>query len=135
MKSKHFSTRRLVMITDIQTHGFELTDSIRQYTERRIRYGVSFACDDILRVSVKLSDINGPRGGEDKRCHIVITMPHMPSVVIEDTESNLYVAIDRAVERASRAVTRQLDKKQKHAHININKLYTEGTHEHYSSGM
>jgi len=123
------------MITDIQTHGFTLTDSIREYTVRRIHYGVSFAKSDILRVSVKLSDINGPRGGEDKRCQMIITMPHMPSVVIEDVESNLYVAIDRAVDRASRALTRQLDKKQKHDHTNINKLVNEASNEHFKSGM
>ncbi|MGZ8270960.1 MAG: HPF/RaiA family ribosome-associated protein [Methylophilus sp.] len=110
------------MQLDIQAHGFTLTESIREYTERRIRYGISFADDDIQRITVALSDINGPRGGEDKRCHILITMPHMPSVIIEDTESNLYVAIDRAVERASRVVTRQLDKKHHYNHVDINQL-------------
>ncbi|MFA6040648.1 MAG: HPF/RaiA family ribosome-associated protein [Methylophilus sp.] len=110
------------MQTDIKTQGFTLTESIRQYTERRLQYGVSFANDNIQRVTVNLSDINGPRGGEDKRCQILITMPHMPSVVIEDTESNLYVAIDRAVERASRALTRQLGKKNSFSHEGISKF-------------
>lgn len=110
------------MQTDIKTQGFTLTESIRQYTERRLQYGVSFANDNIQRVTVNLSDINGPRGGEDKRCQILITMPHMPSVMIEDTESNLYVAIDRAVERASRALTRQLGKKNSFSHEGISKF-------------
>ena len=102
------------MQTTIQSHGFTLTDSINHYTERRLRYAVSFASEYIQKVSVMLSDINGPRGGEDKRCHLVVTLAGMSSVVIEDTESNLYVAIDRAVARAGRAVARHLGRKHEH---------------------
>ena len=40
-------------------------------------------------VSVRLSDENGPRGGEDKRCRIQITFPGAPSVVIDDTEMEI----------------------------------------------
>jgi ribosome-associated translation inhibitor RaiA len=57
---------------------------------------------------VRLCDINGPRGGEDKCCRIQIIMPHLPDVVIEDTMANLYCAIDRASDRAGRTVGRRL---------------------------
>ena len=62
----------------------------------------------IQRVTVRLSDINGPRGGEDKRCHIALRLKGLPRLVIEDTEADLYVAIDRAAERAGRTVQRRL---------------------------
>lgn len=100
------------MQTTIQSRGFVLTEAIRGYTERRLRYAVSFAGENIRRITVHLSDINGPRGGEDKCCHLVLTLKGMPSVVIEDIESNLYTAIDRAVERASRSVARLLNRRQ-----------------------
>lgn len=102
------------MKTTIQTRGFELTESIKLYTERRLAFAVSFASQMIQRVNVRLSDINGPRGGNDKKCQVVFTLQGLPNVVIEDTESNFYVAIDRAVERASRALARVLERK--HAH-------------------
>jgi putative sigma-54 modulation protein len=103
--------KEMMMQTDIQSRGFTLTDAIQNYTVRRLRYAVSFASEYIQRVTVRLSDINGPRGGADKRCHLVVTLENMPSVVIEDTESDLYVAIDRATERASRSVARHLERK------------------------
>lgn len=102
------------MQTNIQSRGFTLTEAIHDYTELRLRYAVSFASGYIQKVTVMLSDINGPRGGEDKRCQLVLTLEGMPSVVIEDTESNLYVAIDRATERAGRIVARHLERKHEH---------------------
>lgn len=102
------------MQTHIQSRGFSLTQALREYTQRRLLYAVSFARDHIRKVTVRLSDINGPRGGTDKRCQLVVTLENMPSVVIEDTESNLYTAIDRAVERAGRTVSRVMARKHSH---------------------
>jgi ribosomal subunit interface protein len=104
----------IVMQTHIQSRGFNLTEALREYTLRRLRYAVSFASDRIRRVTVQLSDINGPRGGADKRCQLVVTMEKLPSVIIEDTENDLYAAIDRATERAARSVARNLERKQVH---------------------
>lgn len=99
------------MQTTIQSKGFILTKALRDYTDKRLAYAISFASDYIQRITVRLSDINGPKGGEDKRCQLVLKLEGMPSVVIEDTESDLYMAIDRAVERASRSVARLLKRK------------------------
>jgi len=49
-----------------------------------------------------------PRGGIDKRCCIQVTLKGPAAVVIEDTESSLYHAIDRAADRAGRSVMRRL---------------------------
>ncbi len=102
------------MKTDIQARGFNLTKAIRAYTERRIFFAVSFAQHYVQHITVRLSDINGPRGGQDKRCQLVLKLNGAPSLVIEDTEDNLYAAIDRAVRRASQSVARNLGRKQDH---------------------
>ena len=100
------------MHVHIQARGFPLTDSLREHTERRLRFALGWADDCLRQVSVRLSDENGPRGGEDKRCRIQITFPGAPSVVIEDTETDLYVAIDRAADRAGRSVARWLERQR-----------------------
>ncbi len=104
------------MRIDIQTNGFELTDGLREHTERRLQYALSWASDDLRKVVVRLSDINGPRGGNDKRCHIQIPFSSGSDVVIEDTESDLYVAIDRAADRTERAVARRMERMREHRH-------------------
>lgn len=96
------------MQIDIQSQGFTLTEGLRDYVMKRLAYGLNHGDEAITRVSVRLSDINGPRGGEDKRCFIEVRLKTAPAVVIEDTEADLYVAIDRAAERAGRTLARRL---------------------------
>jgi len=96
------------MQIDIQARNFPLTDALRSHTERRLGFALSARDDHIQRVIVRLSDINGPRGGADKCCHIQVALAHLQDVVIEDTEADLYTAIDRAADRAGRTVGRRL---------------------------
>ncbi len=96
------------MQIDIQARNFSLTNALRSHTERRLRFALTCCEDHIQRVVIRLSDINGPRGGVDKHCHLQVVLAGLPDVVIEDTEADLYVAIDRATGRAGRTVGRRL---------------------------
>jgi ribosomal subunit interface protein len=98
------------MLINIQTQGLELTEAIRDYTQKRLAYALSHGQQQIQRVQVRLIDVNGPRGGVDKRCQVDVRLKGLSSVVIEDIESDLYVAIDRAAERVGRTLARRLDK-------------------------
>ncbi len=96
------------MQMEIQARDFPLTKALGSYIKRRINFVISSRYDQIQRIIVRLSDINGPRGGIDKRCQIQISLPRLADIVVEDTESDLYVAIDRATDRAGRTVNRRL---------------------------
>ena len=98
------------MQIDIQSRGFSLTDSLISYAQRRLLFAMSYCSGHVNRAVIRLSDINGPRGGADKRCHIQIVLAGIPDVVVEDTEVDLYAAIDRAIERARRSVFRRVDR-------------------------
>jgi ribosomal subunit interface protein len=100
------------MQIDIQSRGFSLTEALLKYSKQRLLFSMSYFSDYINRVVVRLSDINGPRGGTDKRCHIQLMISGLPDIVIEDTEVDLYAAIDRAMGRAKRTVARRLDRQQ-----------------------
>ncbi len=92
----------------IRSHGFTLTPAIRDYTERRLRFALSHAAGRVTAITVVLSDINGPRGGRDKCCRVRISVKDQQVMVIDDIQDNLYVAIDRAADRAARTVSRRL---------------------------
>lgn len=104
------------MHLDIQTNGFSLTDSIRDYTKLRMRFALHRNDKFITRVQVRLADINGPRGGIDKRCQIDLSLAGQNDIVIEDIETNLYVAIDRAADRCARALARKLERARERPH-------------------
>lgn len=103
------------MKIDIHSRGFTLTNAQRDYLTKRLAYGLTSCDATIGRVIVRLSDINGPRGGEDKRCHIEVRLRGMPDVVIGDTETELHMAIDRATERAGRSLVRRLERRREFA--------------------
>ena len=98
----------------IQSNGLVLTESLRAYVYRRLETSLGWALT--RKLAVWLSDINGPRGGRDKRCKIQISLDNGKTVVIEDTEDDMYVAIDRAAERADRALARQLSRSRAFTH-------------------
>ena len=88
------------MHIDIQARDFALTKALRLHIEKRLSFALSTRYDHIKRIMVRLSDINGPRGGNDKRCQLHVVLPGQQDVVIEDTQPDLYMAIDRAADRA-----------------------------------
>ena len=100
------------MQIDIQARDFSLTEALRSHAERRLRFALTCCDDHIQRIVMRLSDINGPRGGVDKCCHLRVMLDGLPDVVIEDIEADLYVSIDRATDRAGRTLVRKIDRQQ-----------------------
>lgn len=106
----------------IRTQGFELTDGIRDHINHHLQFAFDWASHEVGKIFVRLYDINGPRGGKDKRCHVRIPLPRNREVVVEDTAADLYVAIDRAIDRASRTLNRRLSRQREFAPIPLIEL-------------
>lgn len=107
------------MRIEIQANGFVLTEALKTYTEQRMAMALGWAGERMRKLAVSLSDINGPRGGIDKRCKVQVQLGRGQEVVIEDTEANLYVAIDRAANRAERAVVRRIERLRNFSHTRL----------------
>ena len=74
---------------------------------KRLEFALGRFADRVRSLTVRLTDVNGPRGGPDKRCLIAVRLTRPGRViVIEDVDADHNVAISRAAERTSRAVSR-----------------------------
>jgi putative sigma-54 modulation protein len=100
------------MQLEIVSPDFPVTDAIRDCVQNKIQKALIHFEDRLGRVHVGLSDVNGPRRGEDKRCRIDCNIQSLCRLSVEDTETDLYAAIDQAAERMGRAVERQLLKRR-----------------------
>jgi ribosome-associated translation inhibitor RaiA len=83
---------------------------MQAYVEERLRSALLRCSERIYRIRVTLGDVNGPRGGDDKRCQIHVDLGRLPGVVAENKDADLYAAISRSTLRAARAVKRRLSR-------------------------
>ena len=98
------------MNIDIKTLGFGLTSGLRDHVADRLRASLGRFAARVRQVTARLSDLNGPRGGLDKRCQLMLHVDGAVPIVVRDTEQDLYVAVDRAAERARRTLARQVQR-------------------------
>lgn len=98
------------MNIDIKTLGFGLTRGLREHVIHRLATGLGRFEARLRQVVVRLSDLNGPRGGVDKHCQLLVRIDGASPIVVRDTEEDLYVAVDRAAERAGRTLARQVQR-------------------------
>jgi len=63
-------------------------------------------------VILRMDDVNGPRGGADKRCQIVARIAPWGDFRVEGLDGDLYGAIDRAADRLDRAVAREIERRR-----------------------
>lgn len=91
---------------EIRSKANDVGHDITSFIERR----VSFALDrfrDPRRVVVSLEDLNGPKGGPDKHCQVIAEFG-FGSVVVEEVQSDWYVAIAGAMHRVAQKLARTL---------------------------
>lgn len=96
------------MNISIQCRGFSLTEALDSHVQQRLAFTLARAAGRLRRIDVRLSDINGPRGGVDKRCMIEAHLAGRTVVVVEEVQADMYAAIDRAADRVGRTVLRRL---------------------------
>jgi putative sigma-54 modulation protein len=100
------------MQIEIRTRGIEMTSALRQQIERRILFALDRFGAEVTSVLVRLDDINGPRGGVDKRCHIVVVGARIGALTVDEVDADVHMAVERALERAARTVRRTLERLQ-----------------------
>lgn len=98
------------MKIEVRFRALETSDSLREYVARRIHFQLSRFNGEVSWVLVRISDLNGPKGGADKRCQVTVRGPALGPVTIEDVSADAYSAADMAIERAARAVGRDIER-------------------------
>lgn len=92
----------------------------RDFVERRLMFALSRFSDKIDRIDVVISDDNGPRGGVDKTCSVLVKLRRLAAIRVSNTDADVESSVARAVERAGRAVTRAVERSQ---HIDRRRPY------------
>jgi ribosome-associated translation inhibitor RaiA len=79
----------------------------------RIRASLSKFGRKIKSVQLSTDDVNGPRGGIDKQCRILVKLNRLGDVVTTVDDESLSRAISAAIKTAERSVNRKVQRASK----------------------
>jgi hypothetical protein len=85
---------------------------MRELAVRRARFVMRRLGWLVPRARVQLSDVNGPRGGVDKRCQLELKTEGSGTVVITALARDCRSALDSALGRAAQLVMRNWRRRQ-----------------------
>ena len=92
--------------------GVRLDDQDRAYIRRRLGEKLGKYASSIERVTVRVRDVNGPRGGIDLLCRVKVVLSGLPSVVVEQQSALHKPALTRALTGVERAVRQTVQRRR-----------------------
>jgi putative sigma-54 modulation protein len=97
----------------IRLISLETSTTLSQFIEGTVRQRFARLSHEIDEVCVRVSDVNGPRGGLDKQCQVTVRGRAVASFHVEELGENSYASVDLAVTRAAHAVKRGLQRSRR----------------------
>lgn len=88
---------------------------LRELARLRLRAALQRLSSRVPRVTVQLSDVNGPRGGMDKCCQLTLHTAGAGSVIVQSVAGDWRTAFDDALARAQRLLARLLHRMPRRA--------------------
>jgi hypothetical protein len=88
---------------------------MREVAVRRLRFVMRRLSWLVPRATLHLSDVNGPRGGIDKRCQLELKTEHAGTVVVTSMAHDWRCAIEAALGRAAQVLVRSVQRGNRNA--------------------
>lgn len=110
------------MTITIRAQHFELSQALHDFALSKMEAALTRFGDDVLSADVFFSDINGPKGGPDKRVVIRVQLRQRHQVTVESLHHDLYIAISKSSGKARRVVRRKLRKLNKVQRLSLRDL-------------
>lgn len=95
------------MKIEVRLRGLPPSDSLRDHTVRRVHFHLSRFGRELSGV-VRIVDVNGPRGGVDKRCQVTVRGPQIGVSTRDELSDDAFAAVGgrRLGDRADGSVGR-----------------------------
>lgn len=80
------------------------------YVMEKVGAAAASLKDASCTIDVRLTDLNGPKGGVDKQCSIVVTPPGQVTLRVEEEAADYYAAIDAAAATLKKSLAKALER-------------------------
>lgn len=85
---------------------------MREFAVSRVQFAMRRLSWLVPRAKVRLTDLNGPRGGVDKCCHLQLTTDRVGTVTIISRASDWHAALEDSLSRATRLLLRNWQRRR-----------------------
>jgi regulator of nucleoside diphosphate kinase len=100
------------MLLDVRLIDLPVSDALREFTQRRVSRALRPFESKIIRVELRITDVNGPNGGIDKRCKATAELAGIKrKIVVEAEGADAYATVQDACARLGEAVSRSLGRR------------------------
>lgn len=100
------------MNIQIKYHHMPTAKDLSEYVEYRLSHSLDRFASRIRRIVMHLYDMNGPRGGVDKKCLAVVDFNVGGAVAIELRDANSFAVVDRVSDRLKVLLHRKLGRRR-----------------------
>jgi putative sigma-54 modulation protein len=106
------------MLVHVQIRGLPRTERLVGYVRRRVEFALDRFEDRIRVVTVRIEDMNGPRGGRDMQCKVSVKPIRGARVVASVVRHTAAAAADGAAHAVARAFRKSAERRVARARRN-----------------
>lgn len=110
------------MQVNVTSTNLTVSKQMKADLVRKLKTVFGRAHERIAKASITLSDVNGPKGGNDKECKIKLTLPGLSPILVMARKDNLFKAAATALSTANLTLKRKLKKHQTIQRQNLHSL-------------
>ena len=96
----------------VRVTGIALSTDVQADVRRKLGMRLGKFAWSIERVTVRVRDANGPRGGVDQECTVKVVLSGLPSVVVRRRHASLEVALYEATLAVEQVVWRRVSRRR-----------------------
>ena len=112
------------MRIEVRVSNVPISESLALHIQRKLEFALRRHVARFDVVTVRVVDLNGPKGGLDKRCTMTARLASpVENLIAEATDADAYVAVSQAAARletrAQRVIDRRLTRRSEHVEPTI----------------
>lgn len=87
-------------------------NSLADRIDRQARVALCRFQASIQTVTIRIVDTNGPKGGVDIQCTVLMKLMSTGEIVVRSTGENIFSALSHCLSRADKTISRCLDRRR-----------------------
>lgn len=98
------------MDVNVLDRNVGITSGQREHIDRCLQFAFDRFGSHIRGIDISLTDVNGPKGGDDVQCRMKVVLEGKREIVVEGKGISVEAITAETADRAALAVSRRLDR-------------------------